>query len=94
MTAVAHSSFHSHPSFSLPLFHVLVSFLSPLLLQQEALLSALCIGERWLDAITVVNKMLQQSTVVDNATAGLAMKAYASIGLKDHWKSVRQRSSA
>ncbi|CAN0361484.1 unnamed protein product, partial [Laminaria digitata] len=68
--------------------------------QQEALLSALCIGERWRDAVAVVDTMLRESTAVDNATAGLAMKAYASIGLRDHWRSAltlmkrAQRASA
>ena len=38
--------------------------------------------------------MLLQSTAVDNATAGLAMKAYANIGLRDHWRSVRWPAAA
>ena len=35
--------------------------------------------------------MLVEATVVDNATAGLAMKAYAHVGLKDHWRDVSAR---
>lgn len=56
--------------------------------QREALLSALSNGERWRDAVSLVEAMLAKSLVVDNPTAGLAMKAYASLGLKEHWKSV------
>ena len=32
--------------------------------------------------------MLAKLLVVDNPTAGLAMKAYANLGLKEHWRSV------
>lgn len=56
--------------------------------QREALLSALSNGERWQDVISLVEAMLAKLLVVDNPTAGLAMKAYANLGLQEHWKSV------
>lgn len=56
--------------------------------QREALLSALSNGERWQDVVSLVKAMLAKLLVVDNPTAGLAMKAYANLGLKEHWKSV------
>ena len=56
--------------------------------QWEALLSALSNGERWRDVVSLVEAMLAKSLVVDNPTAGLAMKAYANLDLKEHWRSV------
>eukprot|EP00903_Cladosiphon_okamuranus_P008809 g8436.t1 len=68
--------------------------------QREALLSALSNGERWQDVVSLVEAMLAKLLVVDNPTAGLAMKAYANLGLKEHWRSAislmkqAQRASA
>lgn len=56
--------------------------------QREALLSALSNGERWRGVVELVEAMLAKSIVVDNPTAGLAMKAYANLGLREHWRSV------
>lgn len=56
--------------------------------QQEALLSALCIGEQWSEAVSAVETMLMEGVVVDEITAGLAMKAYGAMGLGDHWREV------
>lgn len=36
----------------------------------------------------VVESMLADAVIVDNATAGLAMKAYTILGLKGQWRSV------
>ncbi|CAM9283116.1 unnamed protein product, partial [Scytosiphon promiscuus] len=55
--------------------------------QREALLSSLANGERWRDVVAVVESMLADSVIVDNATAGLAMKAYTLLGLKGQWAS-------
>ncbi|CAM9133805.1 unnamed protein product [Ectocarpus sp. 4 AP-2014] len=55
--------------------------------QREALLSALSNGERWAGVVALVKSMLVDLEVVDNATAGLAMKAYAKLGLETHWRS-------
>lgn len=80
------------PSVCLFLSHSLTFSLSPphgcLFSQREALLSALHNGERWQDVVTLVEAMLAKLLVVDNPTAGLAMKAYANLGLKEHWRSV------
>lgn len=51
-------------------------------------MAALCVGERWREAVSTVETMLGEATVVDNATAGLAMKAFAKMGLRDHWRAV------
>lgn len=58
--------------------------------QREALLSALSNGERWAGVVALVKSMLVDLEVVDNPTAGLAMKAYAKLGLKTHWRSVSE----
>eukprot|EP00752_Nemacystus_decipiens_P016473 g14726.t1 len=68
--------------------------------QREALLSALSNGGQWHDVVSLVEAMLAKLLVVDNPTAGLAMKAYANLGLKEHWRSAislmkqAQRASA
>lgn len=51
-------------------------------------MSALSNGERWQDVVSLVEAMLAKLLVVDNPTAGLAVKAYANLGLKEHWRSV------
>ncbi|CAM9449134.1 unnamed protein product [Ectocarpus sp. 13 AM-2016] len=58
--------------------------------QREALLSALSNGERWAGVVAMVKSMLVDLEVVDNATAGMAMKAYAKLGLETHWRSVSE----
>ena len=63
-------------------------------MQREALLSALSNGERWQDVVSLVKAMLAKLLVVDNPTAGLAMKAYANLGLKENWRSVSLRCGA
>ncbi|CAB1110596.1 unnamed protein product [Ectocarpus sp. CCAP 1310/34] len=56
-------------------------------LKREALLSALSNGEQWAGVVALVKSMLVDLEVVDNATVGLAMKAYAKLGLETHWRS-------
>lgn len=51
-------------------------------------MSALCVGKQWWQAVSAVETMLCESVIVDNATAGVAMKAYVNLGLEENWRSV------
>lgn len=56
--------------------------------QREALVGALCTGEQWADVVVKIEKMLSESVTVDDITAGLAVKAYAGMGLREYWEDV------